>query len=513
MIKIIIADDEPILRSGIVNAIDWQKYGFEIVAQASNGVQVLNLIKIHRPNLIITDIVMPIMDGVTLAQKLSLHHPQIQVLVLSSFSEFNYVRECFKYGIKDYLLKPEITPEKLLFKIQSLFNDYATNAIKIEDTSNCNMHLYQTLETEILSLKSEQKMLASFTQSTFCLVGFSVYDLVQLKALPLHQIEQDIANHLKRAFLKQNYAFAFFKDYCYILFNTTLDESMTLKTYIAPLTTLTLNTKQKVHIFYSQVFKDITCLIQYYKELQTHLINRIYFKEALTLAKETFKNSADHTLAKFNMKNFLNNLELADFNTARQQIDDYFIQIKRTCCFDEYTLKKFTQNIVYTLINLLEAQNKNSSLTSKKILLFKQIDITFYIDELQLIIANLITEYQHYIANKHIQYTDDLVINAMNYINKHYTQNIKIRELAEYLHINYSYFSTYFKSHTGQNITSYINQVRITEAKRLLVQTDMMISHVGTEVGYSDHNYFSKVFKKITKLTPNAYRKKYGSRY
>lgn len=112
--RILVVDDEILVRQGIKHILNWEQDGFQIVGEASNGREALELIETLRPHIVLTDIVMPVMDGEELTRLIKHNWPEIEVIVLSSFSEFDYVRSTFQSGVSDYILKPHLETGMLL---------------------------------------------------------------------------------------------------------------------------------------------------------------------------------------------------------------------------------------------------------------------------------------------------------------------------------------------------------------------------------------------------------------
>ena len=166
--KVLIVDDEGILRNGLKHLFSWEEHGFLIVGEASNGEEALSLIKQLQPHIVITDIVMPIMDGVDLVKHISKDYPHIKTIVLSSFSEFKYVREAFKYGTSDYLLKPTLKASDLLFLLQNLCKEL--QASTQEESSEASPKLlFQQL---LLTSPNPKEPLAKSYNLYFPLKGF-----------------------------------------------------------------------------------------------------------------------------------------------------------------------------------------------------------------------------------------------------------------------------------------------------------------------------------------------------
>lgn len=120
LLKIVIIDDEMILRNGLKYLCNWESHGFTIAGEAANGIEGFQLVEQLRPDIVITDIVMPGMDGISLTARIKEHFPDIHIIVLSSYDNFSYAKSGFKLGIDDYLLKPELEASDLLHLLEKL---------------------------------------------------------------------------------------------------------------------------------------------------------------------------------------------------------------------------------------------------------------------------------------------------------------------------------------------------------------------------------------------------------
>ena len=112
--KVLVIDDEFIIRQGMKHMIDWEKEGFQIVGEANNGQEGLEMIEMLKPNIVLADIVMPVIDGMELSKRVHNKHPDIQIIILSGYDKFEYVKSTLLYGAVDYILKPELNPKELL---------------------------------------------------------------------------------------------------------------------------------------------------------------------------------------------------------------------------------------------------------------------------------------------------------------------------------------------------------------------------------------------------------------
>ena len=147
MIRCVVAEDEHILRKGLVLTTDWKSLGCEIIGEAENGQEALDLIRRLHPDLIITDIRMPILDGLSLIQEVqSFYHPEF--IILSGYHDFSYAKTAIRLGVSDYICKPvdedELTQaiRHVTQKIQDKLQQTVLNP-KVEIVNNCNLMLFQ----------------------------------------------------------------------------------------------------------------------------------------------------------------------------------------------------------------------------------------------------------------------------------------------------------------------------------------------------------------------------------
>lgn len=155
--KIVIIDDEMILRNGFKYLCDWESHGFTIAGEAANGIEGFHLVEQIRPEIVITDIVMPGMDGISLTAQIKEHFPDIHIIVLSSYDDFSYAKSVFKLGIADYLLKPELEASDLLHLLEKL-----SISDNLTDKKSTASQFFQ----EILTFYSieEERCLAEFRE-------------------------------------------------------------------------------------------------------------------------------------------------------------------------------------------------------------------------------------------------------------------------------------------------------------------------------------------------------------
>ena len=211
----------------------------------------------------------------------------------------------------------------------------------------------------------------------------------------------------------------------------------------------------------------------------------------------------------FDLNLFISKIKALNIEEAKHFLLEYFKELILNKNLDEYSFKRFCQNAIYNLINTISHLGFDvSSLNQNKIRLFKSIDMAVYIDDVLGILENVFDTSSHILSTQ-LDKRNSIILNKVfEYVNQHFNEEITLSDISNNLHINYYYLSSYFKTHTNENLTAYINKVRVEKAKELLCNLDLPISEVSSQVGFSEHNYFCKVFKKYTSHTPSTYRRK-----
>lgn len=207
-LKILIVDDEFIMRQGIAHMIDWEQEGFQIIGQASNGQEALEMIKETVPDIIISDVVMPQLNGIELAKVIQSNFPQIKIIILSSFSDFEYVKSSFQNGAVDYILKPSLNPKEMLKTLKKISTKNKSTDDDRDNYSNSN----NMINRLILGFDANidyNHLNNLFTHSSFCLFGLNakkIYDNYDKRSEIIKFTVNEINNEFSDTENNQNYA-------------------------------------------------------------------------------------------------------------------------------------------------------------------------------------------------------------------------------------------------------------------------------------------------------------------
>ncbi|MFC7681386.1 response regulator [Paenibacillus sp. GCM10028914] len=506
--RVMIVDDESILRTGIIHLCNWNEYGIEIVAEASNGQEALDTIDKAHPHVVITDIVMPVMDGVELTKMIRMHYPDIKVVVLSSYSEFDYVREVFKYGVTDYLLKPKVTAPDLISLIQSLCSGISPNSLEAQSKKpDPALKLGQLLSTGMQNDQESDydwsEWNEQFPNEHFRMAIASTGILLSRTNWTQAQVEQVMLELAQVHLNSFNYICVFLKNECLLMVNYHEDQTIDVEISLEQFTANALKSLTYIKFVVSGEFRSMSRVQAEHEQLIPYLGKLLYFAGRHCVFQNEIKLESD--AIPFDQAKFTSALRSHAIDEAAVQSQAFFADLRSTQAYEEYSLKRLCQNIIYYAISTLEQMNQPlSGLSSSKLKLFKRIDLAFDLDELEEVQLQFLNDLQSITA--HTDPQSVILHQIYEYVNLNYAKELSLSELADKFHMNYSYLSSYFKQRTNENLTTYINRVRTDKAKQLLHNHGLSVSQISQLTGFSDHNYFSKVFKKMTGMTPVEYR-------
>lgn len=503
--RVVIVDDEILIRQGIKHYFNWEEQGFLVVGEASNGQEALDLVESVKTHIIITDIVMPIMDGEELTKIVKERHPDIEMIILSSFGEFDYVRSTFQSGAVDYILKPKLEAEGLLKALHTAANRIPTLNLK-ENKAEVDVSVDQIIDKLISGFNTyydQEAINHHFPHSHYYLLGVDKKDQsIQTVAYMKEEIERAFAkyfSHVVSHFVKS--------DKKTLIFLININKVDMVK--IVPLITEMTETKADIRFVLSEVFTDLPEVAKVYNESLLKLIQcRFYLPERPVILHEKLLKAPSENVH-FNLESFTEELKREHFEAAFSYLKDH-VKILNDCyTMDIFEYKSFFNNIIFNVTILLRNMEYNVKvLEDKKYSYITSIDEA---SETKVVVDHLeqfIEVAKNCISTKQIDLGNPNMKKLMEYISDHYMEPLSLSKVANHFHFNPSYLSSYFATHNHEGFIEYLNKVRIEEATKLLRTGKFTISEISAIVGYSDHSYFCKVFKKIKGLSASKYRRK-----
>ena len=492
MYKALLVDDEYMILEGLKQIIPWNKLGFEVVKTAKRALEALEYIKENEIDLLITDVTMPKMNGIDLVRLAKEIQPDLSVLILSGYQEFEYVKQGMELGVKGYLVKP-VNKEELVEKVTQI-RDELEEQVVLE--SQKELYQESMIQKWLNDEMNEDEYEHLISQSKKA--GVTDFSVIMVS-----QMESQISLKSYAQKYKQIYIVETEVDHAY----------QTVIVYQGSRSDLTLFVRGIEDLFKDIVFRIIL------GELVTEWEN-VYesYEKAKKLAQfQAFygPNEAsqmvlnitetDDAEVTLHFLSFNKALIIGDMPTIKEELHHIYIQMAEFGYTPEnvrhVTFLLFTD--MYRQFSTLDKAMYDQTLT--------KIHSSNNVEELQNWLLQILDAiFDNPDVGKRYS---DLVKGAIDVISIDYQKDLSLKSVAEQLHVNPVYLGQLFSKETERSFSQYLNQSRIKKAQYGLLNTNKPINEVGYEVGYNNTTYFFKMFRKLNGLTPKEFREKYMSNY
>lgn len=530
MYKIILVDDEEEVRYGIINKIQWNKYGFEIIGEAENGKDALELVEKNTPDLVITDIKMPFMDGMKLTQVLSEKFPTVKTIILTGFDEFEYAKTAIKLNVIEYVLKP-ISSKDI---IELLIN--VKEQLDREFEEKKNIKLLEEIYIKSLPILKE-KLLSSIIRGNinsdeikekaknyninlhgkaFLVSVVSIDHSIESNNNKNKEISVFQALKLIEEIVKKYCAgLAFIEDDNIIVLNISqeddkkqiLDKSSKMLEEIRQSISKYLNLSVTIGIGTS--FEDISGASISYKNAVAALGYRITLGNNRLIFIEDVEPKRENEIVfdKLSERQLENSIKTGTKEEIYSTVDTIFRVIENANTSIEY-YQIYLIQLLTTIIKIAKDSNVNmKDIFGENFNFFIELYKFSTLSEVKEWIKKSSIKISEYIVKGREDLSKLLVDRAKEYIEERFQDSeLNINTICNYLHISQAYFSYIFKKDTKTTFVSYLTQIRMTKAKELLRNTNMKTFVIAEKVGFSEPNYFSYCFKKNLGKSPSEYR-------
>ncbi|WP_431803116.1 response regulator transcription factor [Halobacillus andaensis] len=500
-LKIMIVDDEPIICQGLKFTVPWDELEAEVVAEAYDGEEALEIVQDSHVDVILTDVKMPVMDGLELSEQIHQQYPEIHMIMISGYDEFEYAKRAMRQGVKDYLLKP-VDIEELMGLIQSIKKQMDKQTQKKWSSS-----LKQVVSAAVLGdeLDLERSPIQDTLQEGYCFFCTEVKDYAE-RILPLSQDEQ---RYLKMAWvdeLDKNlsaqglFSVSVFVHENRLLTCCKLHSSDYLK--IQMFESAVIEIKKRVGVsltgclsLISRSAKEVTPLYQLVCEgIRAHPVMDQDIYEATKVPSRDNVNSYPSAYEK-------------KFNQAgenEEQLKGVARELLEKCKQEQW----FLEDLVL-MIRELEKHIFGEFVQSSHYRLQEEVDVNIYnsYKQIEQLFLNDLMEYARSKKLTAEGRQSGLIKKAVIYIQDHYNEDLKAAEIADVINVSPNYFSQLIKQETGKHFNEFLHEIRINQAKELLKETPYRIMEIAEMVGYKDYKYFVQIFKRKVDLTPTQYRK------
>ncbi|MCX7708428.1 MAG: response regulator [Clostridia bacterium] len=537
MYRIIIVDDEALSRIGLKSMIPWESLDCEVLGEACNGEEGIRLVENLQPDIVITDIKMPVMDGLEMIRRLKSSHTKAKFIVLSSYDEFHLVKEAMKLGAEEYLIKLDIDPDILSKTIRSVCEKLFAEAEEDRQRRILDMHarinmdaarkdfLKKLLNKMVITNKDIHENMRhlgiKLNDQSF---GILVIEIIEVVDRIKYQSEEDIA---LLDFCVENVASEVANDF----FN-----SYTFKyndhQYVIVFSTENSATSEETDEKIEKMGKRLITTLDHYanvfvsvgvSNLHTQIADlSLAFKESLFAAERSFLQGRGKILIYKDVRQYETGSK--DVNISRQLVElkdafDYLdaeriisvfssvANMLRDASISKTQAHELCSHIAYKLMEMSESGRDlpvdafiDANNLYKEIPALNTLENTFHwLDNVRNRLVEIVK------SNKDQNQNSILIQKAKKYISEHISKEIMLSEVAGFLNMSHCYFSTVFKQITGESFSDYVAKVKIAEAQKLLKKGKYKIYEVAEMTGYENAYYFSRVFKKVTGSTPKEY--------
>lgn len=511
MIKVLIADDENFTRQGIIDLVDWKKLNVAEIKEAYDGINALEILETFEPNILLTDVRMPRLNGIDLAFKTRELYPNCMILFMSGYSDKEYLKSAIKLKAINYVEKP-IEMEELEENLNNAVNEFIKNntihnsiehTIANEISSTNNIDAVKSIINSYFSKDFNDSLL----NQSYVSVLIKVFNNISNKNLFLDKIREilhlchldgfaSIHNEnevILQIFFSKNIK-SIHKSNVFIDFFASLDE------YIKSFS--------KYYIFVGSIVSNIQDLYKSYA--LAHDMSYIsFFKDYNSIIycdniSKTPYNSID---MKF-FSNFQINLNNENKQGIVQDINNITSEFLFNCGTNVNNIKNIYIKLLMYIFNFCNNRNIELNKYTSEDNSFDTILKFNNIFEIKHYILDIIDDIFLILNEKNIY--NEPVLNIIKYINEHYNSyDLSLEDISKNTFLTPAYICVIFKDYTGTTVNKYITEYRITKAKELLKDSNIKMNDIALKVGYRDGNYFAKIFKKETGYSPSEYRRKF----
>lgn len=533
MYSVLLVDDEVLIREAIRENIKWKELGFELIGACEDGREAMEAIRKTPPDLLLTDIYMPYVDGIELTKFVYENYPGTKVVIISGYDEFEYAKQAVKYQVVEYVLKPVTAMElsEILTKIAKELNEEhekSQNLKKIRGAYISNLPLLKgrflnsLLQGRRLTEEIRQKLeeyqvkLEGNYFTTLKIEGddLSAFTLKypeeknDLALFAIFNITEEIVNSYGNGV-----AFQDVEDKTVIILSESTEEALDKKTVLLCekiRQAISHFLKLEVTIGVGNTVSSISRLPEAYAGTRTALEYRFLAGGGQILFAKDFRDI--QKAGSVNINEWSDRIVLAVKANHELEIKKEvsgFIGILRASYVPKNRSVIYVQNIIMSVMNKLdEAGLGSDQLYAEENELLNKIYGEPHLSGIEELLQKFCQKAARTLSDERESYCRRQAMLAVDYIEKNYKDpKISLNSVCTYLAMSTSYFSSVFKNCTGETFIEALTKKRVEKAKNLLENTAMKTYEIAEEVGYSDAHYFSSIFKKLTGMTPTEYAK------
>lgn len=530
--SVLLVDDEEEVLQIMMKKLDWESMGFRIIGYAKNGEEALEIAEEYQPDVVMTDIKMPFMDGLTLCKKLKEAYQKIKLIILSGFDEFEYAKEAIKAEVEEYILKPINSNElrEVFDRIKSALDRELDEKRNIEKLRKYYLESLPILQESFYTSLLEGRI--SENKIDYYLKNYQIDLKGELYAVTILHISSELQktsgqnNDLADPFLQtvsvkklaeEQLAGKWdFKTITYlgdIIVITAFEDTDSINHYTDLMDRICKMTKRICNVCITAGIGQ-ACLYMHqlhfsYEGAKNAVSYRVIYgnNRAINITEMDPNSHNDIPWEEPYIRQIFKQIKTGDVGTIKAAVDEFVGNMSSI----KMSLQRYRILLMILITEIYKFGNANQ-IDMKKV--FKE-EKDVYVHTLQLESSNSLIHWlcdscikMHNLVRAERQNINtSFVTKAVEYVEEHYSDDdLTIDVICRYLNVSAAYFSTIFKKETGKTFINYLTQYRMDQAVEMLEYGDDKTHIIAGKVGYSDPNYFSYAFKKKFGISPSKYR-------
>ncbi len=529
--KVLIVDDEKWIYDLLLRIVDWERFGFQISGYASNGLDAFQFICTEKPDLVVSDIRIPEIDGIELVKRVRAEDLAVRFILISGYQEFEYAQDALKYNVDDYLLKPieEEEIESILSKIANeLRNEDSSRqeiqkmALRLDDSiKQLRLRTFEKLlysdspvrvDLEELNQNCEMKLKPGYFQVVLISLDLKTRMHDSISSLFYSKIEKMLRDYVTPAAILE-YAILPMNDFLVLITNhADVAEASNYYKLVFTKVSQLVNAYDRMTITLA-AGDDVEAIQEIYQSFSSAK-TRLYFRAVYGGNRIIEEGGVPHShiqpdqiLSSKNKAELLNAFQVLDEEKVKTILEEIFSAVAPIHDISPQVVKNVLTQVLKQLENSLEYVDTGAdesfhsfSLADK---LLKCNGIKDLFDDFRGFVLSTMGD----ISERQKSKLSKPVERAKRYIKDFYHKPLSLSEIAKNVYLSEQYLSELFKRETGKTITDYIREYKIEMAKVFMNDTRYKITDIAEKVGYSDARHFSKIFKKLVGVTPKEYRR------
>lgn len=532
MYKVMLVDDDYPVLELLSRTIPWEELGLTLTGAYENGAAALEAAQIGMPDIVVTDIGMPRLNGLELIRALKELHPAVKIVILSCHSEFHYAQMAMKMHVQDYLLKDTLDPgdlEKLLRQIKAALdeeNSRSTRQNQLRQLLDRDRERHKetfirgTIHSPLFHLQSWLAEAGAFglAAEQGALLPVACY-IDDQRAARRRFVTDDVLRFAVNNMLEEilqaeecgavNFTYDALRSYILIPVRGGIKTNPYNEAeHLLPLIQHAVegSIKLKLSFIIGKVCQTPAELKQELTALLGSSGQRFYMHARTVERRSVPSFSAQDLFASYDdAANGFREMLIEGKSKDLQAVIRKWFHFIREQRFKPETVKDWAMKLMLDLKLKLQSMQLFRNNFSVEILHRELLEMDM-LDEIegwmtQFFESSLVVAEEVKVLSKRTE-----VLDACQYVSLHLTRRITLDEVAEHLFMNASYFSRLFKKETGETFIEYVNRMKVDRAKELLDQTNLSVAKIGETLGYDNHSYFIKLFKTVAGITPQEYR-------